>query len=69
MGDEVIFFVQVEAMGAASITLVLCGYRGEEPILAMRLVMVTTSITETRAVTIPVDLRNAVETYMEKCRQ
>jgi acyl-CoA thioesterase FadM len=68
MGDQVTFAVLVEAIGNASITLKLYGYRDDAPLLAMRLVMVTTSLTLHRAIPIPDDLRAAVETYRERCR-
>ena len=68
MGDEVTFAVLVDAIGTASITLMLYAYRDGAPMLAMRLVMVTTSLTAHRAVPIPDDLRAAVERYKETCR-
>jgi len=74
MGDHLTFAVLVDAIGTASITFTLLGYRTAhgsrdvEPALAMRLVMVTTSLIEHRAVPVPDDLRAAVERYKETCR-
>jgi 2-aminobenzoate-CoA ligase len=69
MGDEVTFALQLEEIGTTSIRLTLYGYRSHEPVLAMHLVMVTTSMAENRAIPLPDDLRSAVEGYKEKCRQ
>jgi 4-hydroxybenzoyl-CoA thioesterase len=68
MGDDITFAVLVDRVGAASIGLTLYGYRGTEPMTAMRLVMVTTSLTTYRAIPIPDDLRSAVERYKETCQ-
>jgi acyl-CoA thioesterase FadM len=68
MGDEVVFAVVVEGIGTASIRLVIYAYREGEPVLAMRLVMVTTSLQANRAIPVPDDLRHAIETYKENCR-
>lgn len=65
MGDEVTFALLVEAIGRSSIRFSLYAYRRLEPILAMSLVIVTTSMLEDRAVSIPGDLRAAVEAYKE----
>jgi 4-hydroxybenzoyl-CoA thioesterase len=67
MGDDLTFAVLVDAVGTASIGLTLYGYRDTEPMIAMRLVMVTTSLTTYRAIAIPDDLRAAVERYKERC--
>jgi 4-hydroxybenzoyl-CoA thioesterase len=68
MGDQLTCAVLVDAIGTASITLTLLGYRDGVPALAMRLVMVTTSLTTYRAVPVPDDVRAAVERYKETCR-
>ena len=63
MGDEVTFAFLIEAIGRASIRLMLYAYRDQDPVLAMSLVLATTSMIENRAIPIPNDLRAAVETY------
>ncbi len=68
MGDRIVFAVVAEGIGTASIRLVIYAYREGEPVLAMRLVMVTTSLLVHRAVPVPDDLRSAIENYKEKCR-
>ncbi|MDR3468411.1 MAG: thioesterase family protein [Xanthobacteraceae bacterium] len=74
MGDHLTVAVLIDAIGTASITFTLHGYRttggarDAEPTLSMRLVMVTTSLTEHRAIPVPDDLRAAVERYKETCR-
>jgi len=68
MGDHLTFAVLIDAIGTASIALMLYAYRDGEPVLAMRLVMVTTSLTVLRACAIPDDLRAAAERYKETCR-
>lgn len=74
MGDQLTFVVLIDAVGTASITFTLLGYRTvqgsreAEPALSMRLVMVTTSLIEHRAIPVPDDLRAAVERYKEICR-
>lgn len=68
MGDEVIFAVMVEGVGTAAIRLVIDAYREGEVVLAMRLVMATTSLLVHRAIPVPDDLRDAIETYKENCR-
>jgi acyl-CoA thioesterase FadM len=68
MGERLTFAVIVEGVGNASVKLALHAYHGTEPVLAMRLVMVTTSLTEHRAVPVPDDLRAALERYRETCR-
>jgi 4-hydroxybenzoyl-CoA thioesterase len=68
MGDQLTCAVLVDAIGTASVTLTLLGYRDGVPTLAMRLVMVTTSLTTYRAVPVPDDVRAAVERYKETCR-
>jgi acyl-CoA thioesterase FadM len=68
MGDQLTCAVLIDAIGTASVALTLYGYRETVPMLAMRLVMVTTSLTTYRAVPLPDDLRAAVERYKETCR-
>jgi 4-hydroxybenzoyl-CoA thioesterase len=68
MGDQLTCAVLVDAIGTASVGMTLLGYRDDVPTLAMRLVMVTTSLTTYRAVPVPDDVRAAVERYKETCR-
>ena len=67
IGDRVTFAVLVERIGTASIKLQVVASRDDESVLAMRLVMVTTSLTEHRAIPVPDDLRAAIASYQEKC--
>jgi acyl-CoA thioesterase FadM len=69
MGDELTFALHTDEIGTTSIGLTLYGYRAQEPVLVMHLVMVTTSMEENRSIPLPDDLRAAVESYKEKCRQ
>ena len=68
LADELVFAVLVERLGNSSIALSVHAHRGEEPVLVARLVIVTTSLDEHRAVPIPDDLRAALERYRERCR-
>ena len=67
MGDALTFAVLVARVGGASLALDIHGYRGETPILTARPVIVTTSLTEHRAIPLPDDLRAAVEGYQASC--
>ncbi|WP_026869818.1 acyl-CoA thioesterase [Inquilinus limosus] len=67
MGDRLDLTVLVEAMGRSSIGLVLHGHRDGEPVLAGRLVLVTTDLDEAAAIPIPADIREAVESYQRRC--
>ena len=67
MGDRLTVAVLVERVGGASLALVLPVYRGAEPVLTGRLVIVTTSLVEHRAIPLPGDLRRATERYQESC--
>lgn len=68
MGEEIVFAVEVDRIGNASVGLTLYGYRDGDPVLAMTLVMVTTSLLVHRPVAVPDDLRVALEKYREECR-
>ncbi|GGK28879.1 acyl-CoA thioesterase [Salinarimonas ramus] len=68
MGDVVDFAVLVERIGGASIRLLLPGYRGEEPVIAARLVIVTTDLDAHKAIPVPDDLRTAMHNYQERSR-
>lgn len=68
MGDVVDFAVLVERVGGASIGLLVPGYRGTEPVIAARLVIVTTDLDAHKAIRVPDDLRAAVTRYQEISR-
>ena len=68
LADELVFAVMVERIGNSSLALSVHAHRGEEPVLIARLVIVTTSLDEHRAVPIPDDLPAALERYQERCR-
>ncbi|MGP9820080.1 acyl-CoA thioesterase [Salinarimonas sp. NSM] len=68
MGDVVDFAVLVERIGGASLGLMVPGYRGDEPVIAARLVIVTTDLNAHRAIRLPDDLRAALAAYEERCR-
>ncbi|MGK9166877.1 acyl-CoA thioesterase [Inquilinus limosus] len=67
MGDVLGLTVLVEAVGRSSIGLVLHGHRDGAPVLAGRLVLVTTDLDEAAAIPIPADIRAAVESYQRRC--
>lgn len=67
MGDVIDFAVLVERIGDASIRLLAPGWRGSEPVIAARLVIVTTDLDARRAMRIPDDLRAALTRYQERC--
>ena len=61
MGDKVELGLDVERLGSRSLTLALrCTGDGAEPRLAMRQVLVATSLDSHRAIEIPSDLRAAI---------
>ena len=66
MGDRLAFAVLVERVGGASVALAIHAYRGEASILSARMTIVTTSLVEHRAITIPDDLRAALTRYREE---
>lgn len=68
MGDRLTVAILVERIGTASLALAVHAYRGQDPILTMRPVIVTTSLVEHRAIPIPDDLRAALARYAEACR-
>ena len=62
MGDKVALLLDVERLGNCSMTLQLrCEGAGRELRMAMKQVIVTTSLDTHRAVEIPADLRAAIE--------
>jgi 4-hydroxybenzoyl-CoA thioesterase len=63
--DRLDVFVRIERIGGASLALALTAFRGEEAVLAARLVIVTTSLTQRRAIPLPDDLRAAAERYRD----
>jgi len=61
MGDEVVLSLNVERLGAKSLTLALdCVGSDGVPRMSMRQVLVTTSLETHRAIEIPTDLRDAI---------
>jgi 4-hydroxybenzoyl-CoA thioesterase len=63
--DRLDVFVRIERIGGASLALALTAYRGEEPVFAARLVIVTTSLAARGAIPLPDDLRAAAERYRD----
>ncbi len=63
LADELVFAVLIDRIGNSSLALAVHAHRGEEPVLKARLVIVTTSLVEHRAIPIPDDLRSALERY------
>jgi len=68
MGDRLEFAVLVERIGRSSCTLAIHAFRGEEPVLRARLVIVTTSLQTHTSIALPDDLRAALERYQETCQ-
>lgn len=68
MGDQLVFTVLIGRIGGASATFLIHAHRGAEEVLRGRLVMVTTSLTEHRAIPLPAPLRNALIAYQDRCR-
>lgn len=60
-GDRLDVFVRVERVGGASLALALTAFRGDAPVFAARLVIVTTALAERCAIPLPDDLRAAAE--------
>ena len=67
MGDELSVAVALERIGRASFGLTLHVMKGEDEALRGRLVIVTTSLTEHKAIPIPVDILVALEAYRDRC--
>ncbi|AWN38351.1 acyl-CoA thioesterase [Methylobacterium radiodurans] len=63
--DRLDVFVRVARVGGASLDLAVSGFRDDAPVIAARLVIVTTSLTERRAIPLPDDLRAAAEHYRD----
>ncbi|QFU18087.1 acyl-CoA thioesterase [Microvirga thermotolerans] len=68
MGDRLTCAVTVERIGRSSLTFRIHASRGDEPVFAARLVMVTTSLDTHRSIPLPDDLRAALERYWESCK-
>ena len=68
MGDQLDFAVAIHRIGRSSLTLQVHAYRGSEPVLLARLVIVTTSLEIHQSIPLPDDLRAALEHYQEKCQ-
>ena len=61
MGDTLVLALEVERLGSRSLTLALrCTGHGGEARMAMRQVLVSTSLESHRAIEIPADLRAAI---------
>ncbi len=67
--DRLDVFVRVVRVGGAALDLGLTGFRGDEPVLAARLVIVTTDLSQRCAIPLPEDLRAAAERYRDACHQ
>jgi 4-hydroxybenzoyl-CoA thioesterase len=67
LGDVLGLTVLVDTIGRSSIALAVHGHRDGEPVLAGRLVLVTTALDEAAAIPIPGDIRDAVESYQRRC--
>jgi 4-hydroxybenzoyl-CoA thioesterase len=63
MGDDVMLGLTVERLGAKSLTLQIGCRCGDEQRMAVRQVLVFTSLDTHRAIDIPPDLRSAIETF------
>lgn len=68
LGEELIFAVLVDRIGTSSLALSVHAQRGDDPVLLVRLVIVTTSLELHRSTPIPDDLRAALERYVEQSR-
>ena len=68
MGDQLVFSVVLDRIGGASATFIVHAHRREDEIVRGRLVMVTTSLDEHRAIALPDALRGALFAYQDRCR-
>jgi 4-hydroxybenzoyl-CoA thioesterase len=68
MGDQLEFAVVIHRIGGSSLTLHIHASRRSEPVLHARLVIVTTSLEIHQSISLPDDLRAALERYQEKCQ-
>jgi 4-hydroxybenzoyl-CoA thioesterase len=69
MGDTVTLSLTVERLGQSSLTLRLACEGGGAARMALRQVIVTTSIDGHRAIDIPADLRAAIQRFMATASQ
>lgn len=67
MGDELSIAVALDKIGRASYALTLHAMKGNDEAVRGRLVIVTTSLTEHKAIPIPADILAALETYRDRC--
>ena len=67
-GDTLTFAVLVDRIGGASLGLSIAVYRAAEPILLIRMTIVTTSLVAHKAIPIPDDLRAALARYQDAGR-
>lgn len=68
MGDVLEIAIVVTDIGRSSFRLTLHAFKGEEEAVRGRLVVVTTSLVEQRAIPIPAKLKQALEAYRDRCR-
>ncbi len=68
MGDQLEFAVVIHRIGRSSLTIHIHAFRGSEPVLVARLVIVTTSLEIHRSIPLPDDLHAALDRYQEKCQ-
>lgn len=68
LGDELVFAVLVDRIGNSSLALSVHAARGEDAVLLVRLIIVTTSLELHRSIPIPDDLLTALARYQEQCR-
>ena len=67
LGEVLGLTLLVGSIGRSSIELAFHGHRDGEPVLAGRLVLVTTDINEAASIPIPADIRDAVDSYQRRC--
>ncbi|MBE9606713.1 hypothetical protein IAI18_17750 [Acetobacteraceae bacterium H6797] len=68
MGDVVHLTPIVTKVGGASYATTMHVHRGEQELLRMHFVNVTTSLAEKRAIPLPDDLRTALIAYQTRCQ-
>lgn len=67
MGDEISVAVKLDKIGRASYALTLHAMKGDDEAVRGRLVIVTTSLAEHKAIPIPADIAAALEAYRDRC--
>jgi 4-hydroxybenzoyl-CoA thioesterase/acyl-CoA thioester hydrolase len=66
MGDVLSTAVKMDRIGRASFALALHMLKGKDEVARGHLVIVTTSLTEHKAIPIPADIRAALEAYRDR---